>query len=201
MVEPVGQIDGVAPEDLLYYLAGLDSDGRSGGPRPPWPALAQFMLNHLFGGRQQWMDLWLTEHDRTTERIGRRAHKLGDQRAQILADLLVAESMTAPPQTFLEYETDASNYYALLRMLAPNVDKGRACPADSIGGVTPRAIIVYAGDSHCRHIYRVLRAVVGAEWPDLARSRRSKLVQFVDVEVRGTDPCDNGGDVLDRLLA
>lgn len=196
-----GKAPPVSREEWLFFFMCLDADGVARGPIAPSPMIEQVMMSRLFDSNREAMARWLYEHARTARRIQKRAAKLGERRAQMLADLVVMEA--GEGRSISDYETDATDYYALLRILAPYADKDRApCGAGIAGARQSRVVILYAGDHHTRHIYRVLCSLVAADWPDIPHMQPSKRVPMKQLEVRGPnlEPCTTGADLLRQLL-
>ena len=167
------------------------------------------------------INLEIAEYDKMRALVLKRARKLGMRRAEWVAELCIPTGTPNTPweprarRSLVIQQSDAADYYTLLRMLAPNDHPERSpCAADLPGARCPACVIVYAGADHVDHIHRVLmRMEGGPDPPGPSMSARldakehmsssqlmsTKRTRMSEVIVRGRAPLETIGEMLAEM--
>ena len=169
---PMVQMDLIAERfvpDWMHFFMGLDLDGQV--TLNPFPQV--FFDDYASMHGLDMPDL-MRFHTQMVKRVQRRAHKLGVERAERIAQLVIH---TAPmTQHVFQIQSHASNFYLVLRMLAPSrVRPSSPCVATRPGGTVPRCCIVYAGRSHTAHVRDILMAIEDIDFDPQYHLGRIKL--------------------------
>jgi len=185
--------------EWMRFFMGTDPHGRV--TRAPFPhKMMTDFRDYYLRGRDDWLAAYLTLHSVVVDRVQRRAHKLGVDRAAHVAQLVVA-TWPAEYDTLLHVQAMASDFYLVLRMLAPNnLTANSPCRFDLEGGIVPRCCILYAGQAHSTHVREILLAMSGHRVPLVERGSDSvKSVRMSAIEVVGGRPVRTADELLRRL--
>jgi hypothetical protein len=184
-------------QDWMYFFMGLDLDGQV--TLKPFPQ--RFFVDYASMHSMYMPDL-MRFHTQMVKRVQRRAHKLGVERAERIAQLVID---TAPmTRHVFKIQSHASNFYLVLRMLAPSrVRPSSPCVATRPGGTVPRCCIVYAGQSHTEHVRDILMAIEDIDFDVQDHLGRIKLPNTgkhpLNMGVRGLPVADIGVDYSRRV--
>ena len=197
---PMVQMDLIAERfvpDWMHFFMGLDLDGQV--TLKPFPQV--FFDDYASMHGLDMPDL-MRFHTQMVKRVQRRAHKLGVERAERIAQLVI---QTAPmTQHVFKIQSHASNFYLVLRMLAPSrVRPSSPCVATRPGGTVPRCCIVYAGQSHTEHVRDILMAIEDIDFDIQDHLGRIKLPNTgkhpLNMGVRGLPVADIGVNYSRRV--
>ena len=164
-----------------WYMMGFDGDGRLEHTPPPTGLLDE-VARHFGDETVRWLRL----RERANARIQRRARRLPLPCCRLLAELVLATMPRRQNLTFGIMVMMTSDFYVLLRMLAP------------YGDWTPRICILYAGDAHRRHVQAVLQALAGAVPEPIAFTYPPNVLRVADIEVHG-QPVETVDELLTLL--
>ena len=193
---PVPAMSATRLVELRRFFMGVDRFGYLS--RDPFPDDVMAVVARMVGGRADWMDKFMSFHETMVDRIQRRGRKLGALRACGLARVVIEES--EPPDSMSTLMSDASDYYLMLRMLAPNRPRDDSpCRHDLAGGTVPRCCIVYAGQKHAAHVRRILLALAGSD-AAIDSVKWAKRLPVAAIDTRhATAPVATVDDVLRGL--
>ena len=179
------------------FFMGLDPNGKF--TTKPFPtSMLNELRKHYLDGSGPLLKQFMELHADGVRLVQKRARKLGVDRALWLAGLVIKTSIR--PHFFLNIASAATDYYTLLRMLAPNVERAASpCSFSLPGGVTPRCCIVYAGAAHTDHLQLVLGEMVHATWPPLPMSRVTKGVPLGKMQYHPGPPSKTVSALLERM--
>jgi len=202
----------------MRFFMGLDPRGKF--TDAPYPRKMMKQLSDCYNGNESVLEHVLRVHARVSQRIRKRARKLGLGRAEWLAEQVIATATSTTcayasgiADSLKYIQADATDYYALLRMLSPNTERADSpCRPDLPGAQTPQCVIVYAGSWHVDHIQRALVRMqghgnvadmtVGIMMQSAQRrypERSQKTTDVEDIDCQGDEPCETVGELLARL--
>jgi len=206
----------------MRFFMGLDPQGEF--TNTPFPPEMIEQLGDYYNGDEAVLAHVLRVHRRMRDRVQRRAHKLGLARAEWVAEQMIQTSRGltsfgrgALARSLFDVQSDATNYYAMLRMLAPYADRADSpCRADLPGARTPGCAIVYAGAMHVDHIQRalvrmqgyghasdmVMAIVTKARRTNSARASKTTSVDDIDLQdLQDLQDDDRSCETIGELLA
>lgn len=178
------------------FFMGMDPTG--GFTDQPWPqAWLNELTRHFLGGDKKLLPGIMSALEAGFARVRKRVAKIGVDNARFLAYYVIEAA--GVPVANVEITSQATNFYILLRMFAPNIVRaGSPCAASVDGAVTPHTCIVYAGAAHTKHVQNILAHMTGQAFDKPTDSPFRKRVPLTQVTVDG-----HPGKIktVDRLLA